>query len=88
MENWVNLKEAVEASKAMVATVVITLVFKNNEVLTFVVEVQGISQMVFVVKELDKLKAKKKIKSYNINNLTSFPAVDVASFKKMLAEAV
>lgn len=88
MPEWIDTKEAIKIAKEMVSTVVITLTFKNGQILTFVVEVRGIEQMVFVIKELDKLKTKRKIKAYNINNLTSFPAVDLEGFKKMLAEAI
>lgn len=88
MSDWVDVREAVEIAKEMVSTVVVTLIFKNNQVLTFVVEVQGISQMVLVIKELDKFKIKGKIKTYTINNLTSYPAIDVPTFKKMLLESV
>ena len=88
MSGFVDLKEAVERAKDLVSTVVVTLIFRNLEPLTLVVEVQGINEMVFIVKELDRLKEKRKIKSYTINNISSFPSIDVATFKKMLAESV
>lgn len=86
--NFVDVKEAVEMAKEMVSTVVVTLIFKSGDPITFVVEVSGINQMVSVVKELDRLKTRNKFKSYTINNLTSSPAIDVPTFKKMLMESV
>jgi hypothetical protein len=85
-ETWIDIKEAIEAAKTSVSTIVVTLLFKRNNVLTFIVEVHGIEQMVSIIKDLDKMQAKKKIVKYVTNNLTTAPAVDVVAFKKVLSE--
>jgi hypothetical protein len=83
---WLNFKEAIEEAKNMVSTVVVTVIFTISRINTYVIEIQGIDQMVSVVKGLDKLKTQKKIKNYIINNLSAFPPIDIQIFKKLVKE--
>lgn len=85
-DRWMDLKEAVEEAQNMVSTIVLTIVFTVSKIKTYVIDVHGINQMVILVKDLDKSKSQKKIKNYIINNLTTYPPIDVPTLKKLIKE--
>lgn len=81
---WLDFKEAAAEAREIVATIVLTIVINLTSIETYVIEVHGIDQMVYLVKELDRMVNKKKIRKYNINNMANFPPIDFDTIKSKL----
>ena len=86
MSEWVAVKEAVEAAKDMITTVVVTLIYAKKDPATLVVQVHGVEQMYQLIQTLDRMKSAKKIQKYQTNNLTVIPAMLVEDFVKFAAK--